>query len=180
MSDFFNPTPDERRALEQLVGEIPAIQQTLVANHKHLTQPDRGAHQQQVAGSKAVLTIASQLPAELDRLGLFHPESQHVGIGRISTGLGCPHLETDPDFLGLMVAFRSDGRRTDLITINDPTAPTDTPAEFIALLKATADAAGVGAPAGHGGSLEIPNVLASQAVLLARLARYAGLNAARI
>jgi hypothetical protein len=180
MADFFNPTPDERRALDQLVSEIPAIQQTLVANHNQLTRPDRGAHQQQVAGSRVVLTIASDLPAELDRLGLFHGGSRHLGIGRISTGLGCPHAETDPDFLGLMVAFRHEGRRTDLITINDPTAPTDTPAEFIALLKATADAAGTEIPGGNVGSLGLPNVLASQAVLLARLTRHAGLTAARI
>ena len=61
----------------------------------------------------------------------------------MSTGLGCPHAETDPDFLGLMVAFRTaNGRRIDFVTINDPTSPTDTPEEFLALLKATADAAG--------------------------------------
>ena len=61
----------------------------------------------------------------------------------MSTGLGCPHAETDPDFLGLMVAFQArSGRRIDFVTINDPTSPTDTPEEFVALLQATADAAG--------------------------------------
>ncbi len=54
----------------------------------------------------------------------------------MSTGLGCPHAETDPDFLGLMVAFRMrSGRRIDFITINDPGSPTDTPEEFLALLR---------------------------------------------
>ena len=54
------------------------------------------------------------------------------------------------------------------MTINDPTSPTDTPEEFVALLKATADAAGA-----HG-------LLASQATLLLSLARHAGLRAPAI
>jgi hypothetical protein len=80
----------------------------------------------------------------------------------MSTGLGCPHAETNADFLGLMVAFRSaQGHRIDFVTINDPTSPTDTPEEFLALLKATADAAST------------EDQLASQARLLAGLARHA-------
>ena len=181
MPEFFDPTPEARRALQKLADEIPAIQKTLVDNHKQLSGADRAAHQQQIAGGKALITIAAQLPGELQGLGVFAAAgSKHVGIGRISTGLGCPHLETDPDFLGLMLAFRTAGRRNDFITINDPTAPTNTPKDFIALLKATADAAGTQVAAGHIGSLEIANVLASQAVLLARLARHAGFNAAGI
>ena len=87
----------------------------------------------------------------------------------MSTGLGCPHAETDPDFLGLMVAFQAkSGRRIDFITINDPTSPTDTPEEFIALLQATADAAGA------------TGLLANQARLLLGLARHAGIRAAPI
>jgi hypothetical protein len=74
---LFDPTSDARRALEKLADEIPEIQQTLIKNQHQLKSPDRAAHQQQIA---------------------------HVGIGRVSTGLGCPHLETDPDFLGLMLA----------------------------------------------------------------------------
>ena len=63
-----------------------------------------------------------------------------------------------------MVAFRApDGRRVDFITINDPGAPTDTPEEFVALLKATADAAAGSQGAG------LVNLLASQARLLAGL-----------
>jgi hypothetical protein len=113
------------------------------------------------------------VPPALEGLGVF--EAAHraagplVGIGRISTGLGCPHAETDADFLGLMVAFRTPaGRRIDLITINDPTSPTDTPEEFLALLKATADAA------------RATGLLASQATLLASLVRHAGLAAVGI
>ena len=159
----------ERRVLDALADQIPEVQRTLVDRHPKLTVPDRGAHQQQLAGSSVTLEISRQLPAELANLGIFTAGSTHIGIGRISTGLGCPHAETDADFLGLMVAFRTPaGRRVDFVTINDPTSPTDTPEEFIALLKATADAAGA-----HG-------LLASQATLLLSLARHAGLNAPAI
>ncbi len=172
MPTFFHPTPDERRTLENLAGEIGGVQRTLVQNHPKLTMPDRGAHQQQLAGSKVLLTVADELPRELDGLGVFQrgpASSPHVGIGRISTGLGCPHAETEADFLGLMVAFRTAaGRRIDFVTINDPTSPTDTPEEFLALLKATADAAAT------------DGVLASQATLLLSLARHAGLRAPAI
>jgi len=165
MPTSFRPTPDERRILDTLAGEIPGVQETLVANHPQLTGPDRGAHQQQLAGSQVRLTLADELPQELQGLGIFerNPSSAaHVGLGRISTGLGCPHAETDADFLGLMAAFRTrSGRRIDFITINDPTSPTDTPEEFVALLKATADAAGT------------EGLLASQARLLLSLARHA-------
>jgi hypothetical protein len=173
MSRIFNPTPEERRALEALVAEIPGIQDTLVDNHPQLTRPDRGAHQQQLAGGKVFLTLEGVMPPALAGLGIFDHDGaagpHFVGIGRVSTGLGCPHAETDPDFLGLMVAFRAkSGRRIDFITINDPTSPTDTPEEFIALLQATADAAGA------------QGLLANQARLLVSLARHAGIRAARI
>jgi hypothetical protein len=169
MATFFHPTPDERRVLENLAGQIPDVQKTFVDNHARLTMPDRGAHQQQLAGSKVLLTIAGELPKELDGLAIFQRGRTHIGIGRMSTGLGCPHAETDADFLGLMVAFRTAaGRRIDFITINHPTSPTDTPEEFLALLHATADAAGA------------EGVLASQARLLVSLARHAGLRAPAI
>ena len=174
MPPFFTPTPAQRAALETLADGIPEVQRTLVANHPQLSLPDRGAHQQQLAGSRVVLTVASTLPAELRGLGLFQPAAAGQprtwhGIGRISTGLGCPHAETDADFLGLMVAFCTpEGHRVDFVTINDPTSPTDTAPEFLALLRATADAArGSGA-------------LVTQANLLAGLARHAGLRAPAI
>src|SRR6185436_402413 len=165
-----NPTPEERRALEAIAHQIPDVQRTLVQNHPRLTMPDRGAHQQQLAGSKVLLTVADTLPPELDGLDIFQRASAPaVGIGRMSTGLGCPHAETDADFLGLMVAFRTAaGRRVDFVTINDPTSPTDTPEEFLALLQATADAAGSA------------GLLTSQVRLLAGLARHAGLRAPAI
>ncbi len=172
MSTFFDPTPDDTRVLEGLAAEIPGIQRRLVQQHAQLTMPDRGAHQQQLAASRVLLTVAGSLPPALDGLGVFAAPDRsatHVGIGRMSTGLGCPHAETDPDFLGLMVAFRSAaGRRIDFITINDPTSPTDTPEEFLALLKATADSAGSS------------SLFAGQARLLTSLAGHAGLRAPAI
>jgi hypothetical protein len=177
MSQRYTPTPEERRALEQLAEEVAGVQQSLVDNHPRLTQPDRGAHQPQLGAGKVLLHVADNLPPELEGLGIFKPTvaTPLIGIGRMSNGLGCPHAETEPDFLGLMVAFRAaDGRRVDFITINDPGAPTDTPREFLALLKATADAA-VGSD-GAG----LVNMLASQTRLLAGLARHAGLQAPAI
>ncbi len=171
MAAFFNPTPEERKALDGIARGIPGVQHTLVANHPQLTRPDRGAHQQQLAASIVDFEAAERLPKELDGLGIFQhgAAGRHLGIGRISTGLGCPHAETDPDFLGLMVAFTTAaGRRIDFITINDPTSPTDTPEEFLALLRATADAAGT------------TNMFAQQATLLVSLARHAGLKAPAI
>jgi hypothetical protein len=173
MSVIFNPTVEETRALEALIAEIPHIQDKLVDNHPQLTRPDRGAHQQQLAGSKVFLTLDRSLPPALDGLGVFVNDGSagphFVGIGRMSTGLGCPHAETDPDFLGLMVAFQAkSGRRIDFVTINDPTSPTDTPEEFVALLQATADAAGT------------TGLLANQARLLLSLGRHAGIRAATI
>ena len=177
MAQRYAPTPDERRTLEQLAEEVAGVQQTLVENHPKLTQPDRGAHQPQLGAGKVLLHVNDSLPPELDRLGIFTPTgaTPSIGIGRMSNGLGCPHAETEADFLGLMVAFRSaDGHRVDFITINDPGAPTDTPREFLALLKATADAA-VGTD-GAG----LVNMLASQTRLLAGLVRHAGLQAPAI
>lgn len=170
MARFFDPTPEERRALEGIAAGVPGVQRTFVERHPQMTMADRGAHQQQLAASKVMLTVAVTLPAELEGLGVFErPGATRIGIGRISTGLGCPHAETDPDFLGLMVAFRTAaGRRIDFITINDPGSPTDTPEEFLALLKATADAAGN------------PTLLGTQTRLLASLARHGGLQAPAI
>src|SRR5688572_3114538 len=177
MTQRYSPSPEERRALEQLAEEVAGVQQTLVANHPQLAQPDRGAHQPQLGAGKVLLRVNDTLPPELAGLGIFSPtgDTPRIGIGRMSNGLGCPHAETDADFLGLMAAFRApDGRRVDFITINDTGAPTDTPKEFVALLKATADAA-----VGTQGAGAV-NLLASQTRLLAGLVRHAGLRAPAI
>jgi hypothetical protein len=173
---FYAPSAEQRRALDRLAEQIADVQRTLVERHPQLRQPDRAAHQQQLAGGRVVLRVEGRLPPELDGLGIFQRgQASRGGIGRISTGLGCPHAETDPDFLGLMAAFRApDGRRMDFVTINHPAAPTDTPEEFLALLKATADAAG----AEHGSDLA--NLFGSRAQVLLGLARHAGTRAPAI
>jgi len=176
MAHRYSPTPEERRALERLAEEVAGVQHTLVANHPQLAQPDRAAHQPQLGAGKVLLHVNDTLPPELAGLGIFAPTgaTPRIGIGRISNGLGCPHAQTDADFLGLMAAFRApDGRRVDFITINDPGAPTDTPEEFVALLEATADAA-------VGGGSGAVNMFASQARLIAGLLRHARLRAPAI
>jgi hypothetical protein len=120
------------------VASIPGIQEQLLAASPGLVLRDRVAHQYQIAGGKAVLRITSSLPPELEGYGLFVPDQVHVGVGRVSTGLGCPHAETDPDFLGLRLSFMApEGRRVDFITINHPASPTDDHPAFVALLHAT-------------------------------------------
>ena len=96
MPAIFNPTAEETRALETLIAEIARVQDKLVANHPQLTVPDRGAHQQQLAAGKVLLTPEKTLPPALAGLGVFkRTPSAQFGIGRMSTGLGCPHAETD-------------------------------------------------------------------------------------
>ena len=159
----FRPTAADLARIGGDVAPISDIQKKLVANHPHLTMRDRVAHQYQIAGGQVFLRIEPQLPQNFVGVGLFEPGAQHIGIGRISTGLGCPHLETDLDFLGLMVAFQTRaGKRVDFLTINDPASPTDTHPEFVHLLDATADAAGVHAPFGSGvGQLDLADLAAS-------------------
>jgi hypothetical protein len=173
----FRPTAADLARIGGDVAPIAAIQDKLVANHPQLAVPDRVAHQYQVAGGKVLLRIEQQVPANFVGVGLFEPGAQHTGIGRISTGLGCPHLETDPDFLGLMVAFQTrDGKRVDFLTINDPTSPTDTHPQFIKVLDATADAAGVQAPFGSGlGELDLADLTASNLRLVRSLIASLGL-----
>lgn len=120
------------------VASIPEIQERLLAVSRGLAMRDRVAHQYQIAGGKVVFRISSSLPSELQGYGLFVPGQVHLGIGRISTGLGCPHAETDPDFLGLRLSFMApEERRVDFITINHPASPTDDHRAFVALLHAT-------------------------------------------
>jgi hypothetical protein len=92
--------------------------------------------------------------------------------------LGCPHLETDPDFLGIMLAFRSGGRRVDFLGINSPAAPTDTVEEFIALLAATAESAGAEVPFGGIGELDLGNLAAAQLKMFSTLKQRLGLKQA--
>jgi hypothetical protein len=171
MTTPFRPSATDLARIGSDVAPISAIQKKLVANDPRLKVPDRVAHQYQVAGGRVRLRIEQTVPANFVGVGLFEPGAQYTGLGRISTGLGCPHLETDPDFLGLMVAFHTPGgQRVDFITINDPTSPTDIHPQFIKLLDATADAAGAKPPFGSGlGELDLADLAASNLKLVRSL-----------
>lgn len=172
----FRPKQQDLERIDREVGEMPAIQQKLIERHPDLKVGDRVAHQYQVAGSKVNLRVEPQLPDNLSGIGLFEPGAEHIGIGRISTGLGCPHLETDPDFLGLMLAFQTkSGQRVDFLGINHPGAPTDTHQEFMSLLDATAEGAGAEPIFGSGvGELDIANLLASNFRIVTSLKKSQG------
>jgi hypothetical protein len=173
---MFRPNSADLARIQKDVAPVADIQQTLTRSHPQLPLPDRVAHQYQVAGGKVLLRIAEQLPTNLHGVGLFEPGAQYTGIGRISTGLGCPHLETDPDFLGLMVAFRTRrGERVDFLTINDPTSPTDTHPQFVELLRATGDSAAVRPFFGSElGKLDLLGLAARSTRLALSLIRYLG------
>jgi hypothetical protein len=179
MTSRFLGTREEVDQLVRIISEIPEIQRTLTENHPALQRADRAAHQQQIGAGRAVLEVANELPSELNGIGLFFPGMMTVGIGRLSTGLGCPHLETDPDFLGLMLAFQTSAKeRVDFLGINDPSSPTDTVEQFIALLVATAAAAGAEVPFGRTGQLDIINLTAAQARLFNTLRKRLGIRQA--
>jgi hypothetical protein len=78
MSQRYSPSPEERRALERLAEEVAGVQQTLVANHPQLAQPDRGAHQPQLGAGKVLLHVHGSLPPELAGLGIFAPTGQYA------------------------------------------------------------------------------------------------------
>ncbi len=179
MRTRFLGTRQEVEALTRIIAEIPEVQQTLVQNHPALRLADRAAHQQQIGAGRVVLEVRNHLPRELEGIGLFFPGMTTTGIGRISTGLGCPHLETDPDFLGLMLAFQTTAKeRVDFLAINDPSAPTDTVEQFMALLAATAAAAGTSTPFGEIGRLDLGKLTAAQARLFGSLRKRLGFRRA--
>jgi hypothetical protein len=146
------------------VAEIPDIQRKLFANDTNLKFLDRVAHQYQIAGSRVLFQVANDLPEPLCGVGLFQPSAHYSGLGRISTGLGTPHVETNPDFLGIMVAFQTqDGHRVDFLGINNPTAPTDDHRKFMSVLRATAESAGANVPfIGKLGAHDLVNLGAQQ------------------
>lgn len=173
----FRPGEADLARIEREVAAIPDIQERLRDQHPELTTADRVAHQYQIAGGRVELAIHETVPPPLEGVGLFLPGAKHIGIGRVSTGLGCPHLETDPDFLGLMLAFRTEtGRRVDFLGLNDPTAPTDDHAAFMHLLAATADSAGTEAPFGGLGERDLIDLAATQTRFAASLVKRLGLR----
>lgn len=176
----FRPTPEELETLEEDVSEIPAIQRTLVHAHDQLQRPDRVAHQYQIAAGPVRLSVAEELPGELEGVGLFEPGAQHRGIGRVSTGLGTPHVEPGLDFLGLMLAFLApSGRRVDFLAINHPASPTCTHAEFMDVLHATGESADARVPLlGDLGDRDLGDLALEQAEFVLALRRRMGLAAA--
>ncbi len=112
------------------------------------------------------------------------PNAEYVGLARLSTGLGCPHLETDPDFIGLMVAFATPaGRRIDILAINHPQAPSPNHREFMQLMDAATDGVGAKAPLFSGlGKRNLPDLLANNLLvtlgLIRRMGLFRGLGAA--
>src|ERR1044072_708759 len=132
--------------------------------NKHVKLTDRAAHQYQVVGGKVIFRAPDAMPVPLQEVGIFQPGVERTGIGRISTGLGTPHIETNPDFLGLMMAFQTkEGRRVDFLALNDPTAPADNHKDFMDVLHATGEAAGVEVPfVGDLGAYNSLNIVAEQ------------------
>jgi hypothetical protein len=176
----FQASAEDLERIGRDVSEIDAIQRKLVEKSHQLKQPDRVAHQYQIAGGKVVLTVALDLPEALRGVGLFQPGAVHLGIGRISTGLGVPHVEPSLDFLGLRLAFQTPrGQRVDFLGINDPGAPVDNHIDFISVLHATAESAGVDLPViGNLGDHELVNLLATQGVFATALAQRMGVQGA--
>jgi hypothetical protein len=173
----FRPT---RADLARIAGEVAAIadiQRTFRERAPGLKVADRGAHQYQIAGGRVHLRIAGTLPAALAGVGLFVPNADYAGLGRLSTGLGCPHLETDPDFIGLMVAFATPaGQRIDILAINHPEAPSPNHPAFMQLMEAATDGAGAKAPVGSGlGTRNLPDLLANNLRVTLGLIRRMGL-----
>ena len=102
---LFDPTPAAMASLAAAVDEIPAIQARLVERDPKLKHGDRVAHQQQIAGGLAKLTVAAQLQKVLEGVGLFIAGATYTGIGRISNGLGTPTLKPIPIFSGSCSRF---------------------------------------------------------------------------
>ncbi|HEY6391622.1 MAG TPA: hypothetical protein VIX89_10115, partial [Bryobacteraceae bacterium] len=160
----FRPNENDLKTTAGDVSEIPAIQQKTLAKNTNLRCPDRVAHQYQIAGGKVMFKVADQLPAPLQGVGLFQPGAEYIGIGRISTGLGTPHIETNPDFLGARLSFQTTaGQRVDFLAINDPAAPTDNHRDFMSVLHATGESAGAHLPViGQWGAYDIFDLIAQQ------------------
>ena len=161
----FRPNENDLKTTAEDVSEIPAIQQKTLAENKDLRCPDRVAHQYQIAGGKVMFRVADELPVPLQGVGLFQPGAEYIGIGRVSTGLGTPHIETNPDFLGVRLSFQtSSGQRVDFLGINDPTAPTDNHRDFMSVLQATGESAGAHFPViGEWGAYDVFDLIAQQA-----------------
>ncbi|NIP57475.1 MAG: hypothetical protein GWM92_04660, partial [Gemmatimonadetes bacterium] len=176
----FRPTAEDLKTIAEDVSEIREIQRRLLEGHEDLHVRDRVAHEYQIAGGKVRLRVDDELPGELKGVGLFDPGAEHVGVGRVSTGLGTPHVEPGLDFLGLMLAFQTrGGHRVDFLAINDPSAPTRDHREFVDVLHATGDAADAGIPLiGALGERDLIDTAAEQTEFFLTLRKRMGLKRA--
>jgi hypothetical protein len=180
----FRPTQADLERIARDVAAIPEVGEAFLAKAPGLKVRDRVAHEYQVAGGRVFLRIAPRLPANLAGVGPFIPDAEYAGLGRISIGLGCPHRETDPDFIGLMVAFQdASARRIDILAINHPAAPSADHPDFMMLLHAATDGLGAAAPLIGGlGKRNLPDLIVSNARvtlgLIRRMGVWKGLRAA--
>src|SRR5262245_49431364 len=141
--ELFRPGAEDLHRIDAEVAEVSDIQHRIRERHPDLKYLDRAAHQYQIAGAKMVLRVASQLPEGFAGVGLFVPDTEHVGVGRISTSMNTPHVETIPDFLGLRASFvTATGRQVDFIAVSSPMLPFDNRQDVMRFLRATADSAG--------------------------------------
>ena len=121
---LFRPTAADIARIAGEVAEVSDIQKRLVGKHKQVQCPDRLAHEYQIAGGRVQFRAAQNLPATLAGVGVFQPNENYIGIGRISTGLGTPHIETNPDMLGARLSFMTrDGQPIDFLALNTPRHP---------------------------------------------------------
>ena len=65
----FHASAEDLERIGRDVSEIGAIQRRLVEKREQLKQPDRVAHQYQIAGGKVLLTVAHDLPDALRGVG---------------------------------------------------------------------------------------------------------------
>src|SRR5215510_5168171 len=97
--ELVRPAAEDLRRIDAEVVEVSDIQHRIRERHPDLKYLDRAAHQYQIAGAKMVLRVESQLPEGFAGVGLFVPGTEHFGVGRVSTSMNTPHVETIPDFL---------------------------------------------------------------------------------
>jgi hypothetical protein len=55
-----------------------------------------------------LLKVAQDLPAPIKGIGLFIPGAEYLGVGRISTGLGTPHIDPESDEARLWSALATE------------------------------------------------------------------------
>ncbi len=124
------------------------------------------------------LTIDDEMPPELEGVGIFEPGSEYIGVGRVSGGLGWPHVETYPDILGIMVAVQTrGGKRVDFLGISDPAAPACNHHDFMGVLYASGEAAGAELPLiGDPDKHDVGDLIAAKAQFAAALIRRMGFS----